>query len=166
MMRTFVLGLAVAVGLSMTPAFAASGSDRTRDAQQALKDKGYDPGPIDGIVGPQTRAATKKYQEANNLTPDGRLNPKVMDSLGLHEHTAGGHMDAAGNEVKDSYSTGGHDVKQGGKKLGTDVKNGEYVDGAKDFGKDVGKGVSKMAKGTAKATVNAAKGTKDAVTPK
>jgi peptidoglycan hydrolase-like protein with peptidoglycan-binding domain len=166
MMRTFVLGLALAVGLSVTPTFAASGSDRTRDAQQALKDKGYDPGPIDGIVGPETRAATKKYQEANHLTADGRLNATVMDSLGLHGHTAGGRMDAAGSDVKHSYSKGGSDVKQGGEKLGTDVKNGEYVDGAKDFGKKFGKGVAKMATGTAKATVNAAKGTKDAVTPK
>ncbi len=166
MMRTFVLGLVVVFGLSVAPTFAAQGSTRTRDAQQALKDKGFDPGPIDGIVGPQTRAATKKYQEENHLTADGRLNPKVLDSLGLHGHTAGGHMDNAGSEVKNSYSKGGSQVGQGGKKLGTDVKNGEYVDGAKDFGKNVGKGIGKMGKGTGKAAVNAFKGTKDAVTPK
>src|SRR5215471_4665864 len=35
--------------------------------QQALKDKGQDPGPIDGRMGPQTRAALKNYQKAEGL---------------------------------------------------------------------------------------------------
>ena len=29
--------------------------------QQALKDKGFDPGPVDGIDGPQTVSALKSY---------------------------------------------------------------------------------------------------------
>ena len=34
-----------------------------REAQQALKDKGHDPGPIDGMWGPQTQQAVKEFQE-------------------------------------------------------------------------------------------------------
>jgi localization factor PodJL len=43
--------------------------------QQALKDKGFDPGPIDGTVGPRTAAALRSYQKAENPTPTGRMNP-------------------------------------------------------------------------------------------
>jgi Putative peptidoglycan binding domain len=32
-----------------------------REVQQALRDAGYDPGPIDGIMGPRTRSALRRY---------------------------------------------------------------------------------------------------------
>lgn len=52
--------------------------------QNALKAKGYDPGPIDNILGPQTRAALSKYQKANNL-PVGRLDMETLRSLGVEK---------------------------------------------------------------------------------
>lgn len=36
--------------------------------QQALKAKGYDPGPIDGIVGPKTNAAMVTFQMSHGIT--------------------------------------------------------------------------------------------------
>lgn len=166
MKRTFVLGLAFVFGLSVAPTFAAQGSSRTRAAQQALKDKGFDPGPIDGIDGPKTDAAIKEYQQQNNLAVDGRLNAQVMDSLGLHGKTAGGNFDKAGSKLANGYTKGASDMDKGGKKLGKDVKTGEYANAPVDFGKDVGKGAVKMGKSTGKAAVDAYKGVKDAVTPK
>src|SRR5689334_24789458 len=38
------------------------GSENVKKAQTALKDKGQDPGPIDGIMGPKTKAVIKSYQ--------------------------------------------------------------------------------------------------------
>ena len=35
-------------------------ADHIRDVQQALTTAGYDPGPIDGVMGPRTRAAVRK----------------------------------------------------------------------------------------------------------
>lgn len=35
--------------------------EHIRDVQQALANAGYDPGPIDGIFGPRTKAALRKY---------------------------------------------------------------------------------------------------------
>ncbi len=43
--------------------------------QQALKDKGFDPGPIDGTVGPKTDAALRSYQKGENARLAGRMNP-------------------------------------------------------------------------------------------
>ncbi len=53
-----------------------------RRVQQALKDKGYEPGPIDGVMGSQTRAALTKYQQSKGL-PLGNLNKETLSSLGL-----------------------------------------------------------------------------------
>jgi peptidoglycan hydrolase-like protein with peptidoglycan-binding domain len=51
--------------------------------QQALKDKGYDPGTIDGKMGPRTRAAVADYQKAEGLKQTGRLNDETRAKLGM-----------------------------------------------------------------------------------
>jgi peptidoglycan hydrolase-like protein with peptidoglycan-binding domain len=55
-----------------------------RAAQQALRDKGFDPGPIDGIHGPRTSAAVRNYQKAEGLTATGRLDEQTRDRLNVH----------------------------------------------------------------------------------
>jgi hyperosmotically inducible protein len=51
--------------------------------QQALKDKGFDPGPIDGIAGPRAVAALKAFQKAENLTITGQLDRDTAAKLGV-----------------------------------------------------------------------------------
>lgn len=51
--------------------------------QQALKDKGFDPGPIDGTVGPKTTAAVRAYQKAEHLTMTGEMNTDTAAKLGV-----------------------------------------------------------------------------------
>ncbi len=36
-------------------------ADRVQELQRALADRGYDPGPVDGVMGTRTRAALRKY---------------------------------------------------------------------------------------------------------
>lgn len=48
--------------------------------QSGLKDLGYDPGPVDGILGPRTRAAIRAYQKDHRLAVDERPTP----ALALH----------------------------------------------------------------------------------
>jgi peptidoglycan hydrolase-like protein with peptidoglycan-binding domain len=55
------------------------------DAQRALKDLGYPVGPVDGIVGPRTRSALLRYQEAEGLPMTGRLDSETMVRLDIHE---------------------------------------------------------------------------------
>jgi peptidoglycan hydrolase-like protein with peptidoglycan-binding domain len=45
----------------------------TKNAQQALQAKGYNPGPIDGVHGPRTSAAIRDFQKAEGLTVTGQL---------------------------------------------------------------------------------------------
>jgi peptidoglycan hydrolase-like protein with peptidoglycan-binding domain len=55
--------------------------DEIRSAQQALKDKGLNPGPIDGRMGSQTKAALKEFQQKDNLTLTGSLDAETRDRL-------------------------------------------------------------------------------------
>lgn len=56
-------------------------SEPVKKIQQALKDKGVDPGEIDGIWGRKTIAAVKLFQEKNGLNIDGIVGPKTIAAL-------------------------------------------------------------------------------------
>lgn len=47
--------------------------DQRLKSQQALKNAGFDPGTIDGVIGVGTRMAIRNWQRANNLPADGYL---------------------------------------------------------------------------------------------
>src|SRR5688572_14766001 len=57
------------------------GEAHVRVAQEKLKEKGYDPGPIDGIWGPRTAAAVGEFQRKENLTVTSRLDSGTLGKL-------------------------------------------------------------------------------------
>lgn len=57
--------------------------------QTRLKEKGHDPGPIDGAWGDKTEAALREFQKKHDLETSGRLNPRTRLALGLDESTGG-----------------------------------------------------------------------------
>ena len=63
---------------------AASGVDPNKALQQALKNKGFYLGEIDGnIATPQTQEAIKAFKVKNGLAADFIVGPKVKELLGL-----------------------------------------------------------------------------------
>ncbi len=52
--------------------------------QRALKAKGYNPGPIDGVIGGATMKAVKAFQKANKLPVDKYLNIQTVKALGIN----------------------------------------------------------------------------------
>jgi peptidoglycan hydrolase-like protein with peptidoglycan-binding domain len=50
--------------------------------QQALAKEGYNPGPIDGNYGGQTRGAVAAYQKVKGLG-EGELTYETLESLGV-----------------------------------------------------------------------------------
>jgi hypothetical protein len=52
-------------------------------AQRALARKGHYHGPIDGIVGPRTTEAARRFQRAQGLPGDGALTVETLRALGL-----------------------------------------------------------------------------------
>jgi Putative peptidoglycan binding domain len=56
-----------------------------REAQIALRDAGFYPGRIDGVMGPRTRAALREFQASQGLPQTGRLDTTTQREL-LAEH--------------------------------------------------------------------------------
>lgn len=58
-----------------------AGSASVRQIQQQLAAAGFDPGAIDGVMGPRTRAAVRAFQQANGLQVDGDPGPLTQAAL-------------------------------------------------------------------------------------
>jgi peptidoglycan hydrolase-like protein with peptidoglycan-binding domain len=52
-----------------------------KEIQAALKGAGFYSGELDGVIGPATKEAIRKFQEANQLTPDGVVGSKTWAIL-------------------------------------------------------------------------------------
>jgi peptidoglycan hydrolase-like protein with peptidoglycan-binding domain len=55
--------------------------DDVRHVQQALKDRGYDPGPVNGRLDEPTQAALRNFQRDRGLTTTGEPNPATLAAL-------------------------------------------------------------------------------------
>lgn len=55
--------------------------DRIKKVQLALEQAGFDPGPIDGELGPRTDQALRAFQKAQGLEPDGIVGVKTWTAL-------------------------------------------------------------------------------------
>ena len=77
--------IAGAGGLQVPPPEDATALSRQQilDLQQALESRGFDPGPVDGILGSGTRSAIREFQKANNLVADGYPGIKVLRAMGI-----------------------------------------------------------------------------------
>jgi peptidoglycan hydrolase-like protein with peptidoglycan-binding domain len=53
-----------------------------RQVQQALKQKGHDV-EADGVMGPNTQAALRQYQQQQGMDATGQLDQRTLTSLGV-----------------------------------------------------------------------------------
>ena len=56
-----------------------------REAQRTLRELGYQPGPVDGVVGPKMKDALAKYQRSEGIHVTRRLDSETMARLDIHE---------------------------------------------------------------------------------
>jgi peptidoglycan hydrolase-like protein with peptidoglycan-binding domain len=54
---------------------------RVRQLQRALRHGAYAPGPVDGLYGPLTEGAVRRFQQAHGLTSDGIVGPRTRAAL-------------------------------------------------------------------------------------
>lgn len=141
---TGLFGLALSV--SITPLQAAPATDKSevRSVQQNLKDNGYYNGNVDGLMGPQTREAIRKYQKAESLPVTGRLDSQTAGKLGVKGTESQ-------NPEKKDLKQAGTSVKKGGKKFGHEMSKGKPVAAGKEFGKSVGHAAKKTGQAVKKA---------------
>jgi len=81
----------------------AASSEEITKLQQALKDRGQDPGTVNGVMTPQTQQALKNFQAQQGLNATGTLDSQSRTALGLG---LGGGSSAAGAGAGNSTGTG------------------------------------------------------------
>ncbi len=67
-----------------TPGYTSS-REGVQRLQTQLKGMGFDPGNVDGVMGPRTKAAVKEFQARNGLVADGVVGPRtaaVLSTMG------------------------------------------------------------------------------------
>lgn len=111
-----------------------------REVQKSLNDKGFDVGPVDGHIGPRTRSGISQFQKSEDLPVTGRLDAETAGKLGVGPESIGGN-----------FSGAGHDVAEGSKELGHEVKQGKPVAAGKEFGKGIGRAAQKIGAGVVQA---------------
>ena len=86
------------------PAQQQPTADRYREIQQALANKGYFQGPVDGAWNPGSVEALKRFQKDQNLDPDGKIGSLSLIALGLgpKRSVASAQPAPAGNEPVDA----------------------------------------------------------------
>jgi peptidoglycan hydrolase-like protein with peptidoglycan-binding domain len=65
------------------------GQQDVRQAQEALKNQGHDPGPIDGVMGSQTRQALRAFQSKHGLKQTGTLDGETKQKLNIEGSSSG-----------------------------------------------------------------------------
>ncbi|HEX2385433.1 MAG TPA: peptidoglycan-binding domain-containing protein [Candidatus Binatia bacterium] len=81
----------------------AASSQEIATLQQALKDRGQDPGAVNGVMTPQTQQALKNFQAQQGLNATGTLDAQSRTALGVG---LGGGSSAAGAGAGNSLGTG------------------------------------------------------------
>jgi peptidoglycan hydrolase-like protein with peptidoglycan-binding domain len=103
---------------------SAQASGQTRDLQRALSQRGFDPGPVDGIYGPRTRQAVMDWQRQNNMQVTGQPNSQMLADLGVSSR---GGSSSAQRDVNRAYMGGGmvgDDRSRSGTTGSTDMRTG------------------------------------------
>ena len=78
--------------------------------QRALADLGYAPGPVDGVVGANTRSAIRQYQAAAGLLVNGKVSPALLDHLHSNPVPALPPPDVGREVAKDDVVIDGKDT--------------------------------------------------------
>lgn len=77
--------------------------EQIKEVQACLKNAGFYHGEVDGVKGRKTRAAIKKFQNANGLNADGVVGKRTWEALS--KYSSGGAATASGIEEEASAGT-------------------------------------------------------------
>lgn len=83
--------------MSENAVYTATTVSQNKTIQQRLKKWGYYTGAIDGILGPKSIAAIKKFQKANGLVADGIVGPKTAAKIGISLNSASSSSQKSGD---------------------------------------------------------------------
>jgi len=121
-------GMSSSSGMSGSSGTAMSNrgsGSHIKEVQQALKDKGYDPGPVDGVMGSKTKDALKSFQSASNLSATGTLNSETAEKLGVQ---SGSSSSMGSGKSGSSSSKGSGSMRSNDTRSTSDTTKGKDTD--------------------------------------
>ena len=126
-MKTWVVVVAgmLMVALTATQGSAQAAADVER-VQKALKDMGHDPGPVDGVMGAQTSAALKAYQQKHGLNVTGQLDAETSAKLGASGSAAASPAQRGGEQTGGDQKPNAVDPAQATKTGGNAGEGASY----------------------------------------
>ena len=68
---------------SSAPGYGVASDESVRNTQSALNSRGYDAGAVDGLWGPNTQSALRRFQADRGLAPTGLLDDETRAALGV-----------------------------------------------------------------------------------
>ena len=83
-------------GKNQVAQVSKEGRDSIKKVQDKLKHRGYYDGKVDGVWGPQSTAALKKYQQDKDIQASGTMDEKTADKLGLNKSEFSAFEEAVG----------------------------------------------------------------------
>ena len=114
--------------------------DQIKQIQQALKDKGHDPGPIDGNMNARTQQAIRDFQKSQKLTVTGTLDSSTASALGVTPPSSLGAgrsssgSSGSGLDSSGKGSSGGPSVSPGGANPSSTGPSGSSGSGSRSGG--------------------------------
>jgi peptidoglycan hydrolase-like protein with peptidoglycan-binding domain len=107
-----------------------------RQVQERLKEAGFNPGPVDGQLGAQTREAIREYQKAHGLPQTGQLDEPTRDLLMAQkpQHTPGRMQTPGGSTGSMREETRPRESMPGGRSPG-ESGSGSSVPGGSSSGR-------------------------------
>lgn len=96
--------------LAQRPGAEAAGAKdgSVREVQVSLRQQGYDPGPVDGVVGPRTQTALASYQRAQGLAATGHLDSETLVRLDVDQRVFAADAQHV-RSVQEALKNAGHD---------------------------------------------------------
>jgi His-Xaa-Ser repeat protein HxsA len=93
-----------------------------RQVQQALKEKGFDVGQVDGQMGPETESALRQFQQSKGLPQSGNLDQQTLSQLGVEP----GATQSQGASSQGSSSQGAQQNTQGSRSNSSSIHGSAY----------------------------------------
>jgi His-Xaa-Ser repeat protein HxsA len=107
-----------------------------QSVQQALKQKGYDVGTIDGQWGTNTQDALRQFQQSQGITQTGNLDAQTLSALGVqqNEGAQGGTSSSSGMSPQSGMSSHGGTSSQSGMSSQGSTSSSQGTQGSRSSG--------------------------------
>ena len=89
---------------------SAQNAETVRKVQEALNEKGYNVGPVDGKWGTKSKQAMKKFQKSEGIQANGKIDTQTLAKLGVSSQAAG--AGGQGSMSGEQGGTGGQSGQQ------------------------------------------------------